>query len=470
VRSITPTCGGTAIRTGYDSVGKVTSGGLTQDSITVYTPFQSPLTVSQAGGDTVTTQYDADHNRVYRSVSNAGQTLYQTWYFFDSEKKQTTKTVFWNSYFMVEGGRIGEEDKPGGLAHQYFLNDLQNIGYDAFGKPRYVNGSADPSCGTNQTAVTTRGYINQVMMNDLCLVDLNARYYDPALFKFLAPDPVIADPDDSQAWNAYAYSHNNPRSKSDPTGLEDITVHAPGDPFSGPQSAHGASVRPDASAQFIHPGPQLAGLILRAAKNGSNSSASRTLASINPMVQVTDSSGNTTGYATAYDIAASVASFFGQRQCLATCHGYTFDPSRVEVTPQNHPLLFLGAALIPLIVEPELAPLRAGGLGLGAAEEAGVATTTVGRYMSQAELDAMTTSGRVQESFNNGVTSVTVPPNPGLYRAAPTSDIFTQFDVPTSSLNGVGTGTAKIYGPNSIFGPRLGITEMPPATNIVVPR
>jgi len=108
--------------------------------------------------------------------------------------------------------------------------------------------------------------------------------------------------------------------------------------------------------------------------------------------------------------------------------------------------------------------------GPDAAEGADVATTTVGRYMSQTELDAMTTSGRVQESFNNGVTSVTVPPNPGLYRAAPTSDIFTQFDVPTSSLNGVGTGTAKIYGPNSIFGPRLGITEMPPATNIVIPQ
>lgn len=90
--------------------------------------------------------------------------------------------------------------------------------------------------------------------------------------------------------------------------------------------------------------------------------------------------------------------------------------------------------------------------------------------MSQTELDAMTSSGRVQESFNNGVTSVTVPPNPRLYRAAPTGDIFTQFDVPTSSLNGVGTGTAKIYGPNSIFDPRLGITEMPQATNIVIPQ
>jgi hypothetical protein len=82
----------------------------------------------------------------------------------------------------------------------------------------------------------------------------------------------------------------------------------------------------------------------------------------------------------------------------------------------------------------------------------------------------MTASGRVQESFNNGVTSVTKPPNPDLYRAARSSDTFVQFDVPSSSLNGVGTGTAKIYGPNSIFGPRLGITEMPSATNIGIPQ
>ncbi len=46
---------------------------------------------------------------------------------------------------------------------------------------------------------------------------------------------------------------------------------------------------------------------------------------------------------------------------------------------------------------------------------------------------------------------------------------LTQFDVPTSSLRNVGTGVGKIFGPNSIFGPRLGITEMPPATNIIVP-
>lgn len=96
-------------------------------------------------------------------------------------------------------------------------------------------------------------------------------------------------------------------------------------------------------------------------------------------------------------------------------------------------------------------------------------TVTVGRWMSQSELDAMQETGQVQESFNNGVTSVSLPPDPAAYTNAPAGDVFVQFDVPQSAI-GASDGTwAKIYGPNSIFGPIRGITEMPPATNIVVP-
>jgi uncharacterized protein RhaS with RHS repeats len=94
---------------------------------------------------------------------------------------------------------------------------------------------------------------------------------------------------------------------------------------------------------------------------------------------------------------------------------------------------------------------------------------TVGRIMSQEELSAMRASGLLQESRNGGVTSVTLPPNPDLYRAGPSGDVFVQFDVPKSAINAAGNGVAKIYGPNSIFGPAKGITSMPPVTNIIVP-
>lgn len=81
-----------------------------------------------------------------------------------------------------------------------------------------------------------------------------------------------------------------------------------------------------------------------------------------------------------------------------------------------------------------------------AGSDSGNETTTIGRHMSEDEFNKMTSSGRVQESDNLGVTSVTVRPNPDLYRAAPKGDIFVQFAVPTSSLSGRGTGQAKFMG------------------------
>ncbi len=46
----------------------------------------------------------------------------------------------------------------------------------------------------------------------------------------------------------------------------------------------------------------------------------------------------------------------------------------------------------------------------------------------------MQATGRVQESFNNGVTSVTLPPNPAAYTNASAGDVFVQFDVLQSAI------------------------------------
>jgi hypothetical protein len=90
--------------------------------------------------------------------------------------------------------------------------------------------------------------------------------------------------------------------------------------------------------------------------------------------------------------------------------------------------------------------------------------------MSPQELKLMQAEGRVQESLLNGVTSVSVPPNPTAWNAAGEGSVFAEFDVPSSAVRNISpNGWGKIYGPNSIFGPKLGITEMPPATNIKVP-
>jgi len=233
VQSIAPIGGGNALTFSYDSVGKVSSDPLTQDNFT-YLPFQLPATVSHAGGDTITMQYDADHNRVMRGTSTQKTTYYlPDGKAFQSSNGPIIGPITYDTYFIGDGERVADDSGlVGSLAYQYFLNDfqnsiglvtndsaatLQNIAYDVFGRPRKPNGTADPTWGA--AAITPRGYINQEMLQDVQLIDLNARYYDPALAHFLSPDPVISDASDSQALNAYAYSQNNPASKTDPTGL-----------------------------------------------------------------------------------------------------------------------------------------------------------------------------------------------------------------------------------------------------------
>lgn len=50
------------------------------------------------------------------------------------------------------------------------------------------------------------------------LTMLGARYYDPAIGRFLSVDPIMNLTDPEQ-WNGYAYANNNPVTHSDPTGL-----------------------------------------------------------------------------------------------------------------------------------------------------------------------------------------------------------------------------------------------------------
>jgi RHS repeat-associated protein len=160
----------------------------------------------------------------------------------------------------MDGQRVAEDAGPSGaLVHQYFQNDYQNSiglvtldsyvfgnagstaqneGSDVFGQARLPNGAPDTTHGAND--VTRRRYINQEDLLESQLIDLNARIYDPLLGKFMSPDPIISDQDDSQSWNAYAYSHNNPMSKEDPTGLDDDECNSGCLAYTGASAAGGA--------------------------------------------------------------------------------------------------------------------------------------------------------------------------------------------------------------------------------------
>ncbi|NLG49339.1 MAG: RHS repeat-associated core domain-containing protein [Chloroflexi bacterium] len=46
----------------------------------------------------------------------------------------------------------------------------------------------------------------------------NARWYDPALGRFIQPGTIVPEPGNPQALNRYSYCLNDPVNRNDPTG------------------------------------------------------------------------------------------------------------------------------------------------------------------------------------------------------------------------------------------------------------
>jgi RHS repeat-associated protein len=80
--------------------------------------------------------------------------------------------------------------------------------YSAFGETRYSSG----------ITATNYRYTGQLQQADINLYYYNARYYDPALGRFVQSDTVIPQPNSVQGYDRYAYVNNNPLRYTDPSG------------------------------------------------------------------------------------------------------------------------------------------------------------------------------------------------------------------------------------------------------------
>ncbi|MFF3439753.1 RHS repeat domain-containing protein [Streptosporangium sp. NPDC002721] len=72
--------------------------------------------------------------------------------------------------------------------------------------------------GSDDLAFTDRGFLGKTEDTSTGLVLLSARYYDPAIAKFIGSDPEL-DRRKPQWANPYSYAGNNPISLTDPDGL-----------------------------------------------------------------------------------------------------------------------------------------------------------------------------------------------------------------------------------------------------------
>jgi RHS repeat-associated protein len=113
-------------------------------------------------------------------------------------------------YFLTDhlGSLAAVTDASGGLLSQYR--------YLPFGQLR--TDVPLPNSQSTNAQFTAFGYTGQRGLEASGLLDYKARFYDPALGRFIQPDTLIPGAGNPQAWNRYSYVVNSPVMFRDPSG------------------------------------------------------------------------------------------------------------------------------------------------------------------------------------------------------------------------------------------------------------
>jgi RHS repeat-associated protein len=103
-------------------------------------------------------------------------------------------------------------------------NVLAAESFGPFGDRRKPHWAGVPTAAdlAKIAAATRDGYTGHEHLDNLGLIHMNGRVYDPQLGRFISADPYATRPYDGQGLNRYAYALNNPLAFTDPGGFDPI--------------------------------------------------------------------------------------------------------------------------------------------------------------------------------------------------------------------------------------------------------
>ncbi|MGK3997187.1 RHS repeat domain-containing protein [Sorangium sp. So ce1024] len=97
---------------------------------------------------------------------------------------------------------------------------IERRSYDPFGQRR--NPAWGEPAPPSFASKTTQGFTGHESDDELGLVNMKGRIYDPRIGRFLATDPIVSLPFFGQSWNPYSYVLNNPLVYVDPVGFQQV--------------------------------------------------------------------------------------------------------------------------------------------------------------------------------------------------------------------------------------------------------
>ncbi|NVJ09087.1 hypothetical protein HUW63_28110 [Myxococcus sp. AM001] len=94
---------------------------------------------------------------------------------------------------------------------------FEHLRFEPYGGRRYPNALGVPQVRGDSRV--RQGFTGHEHDDEIGLINMKGRVYDPALGRFLSPDPLMVGPRMSQALNRYSYGLGNPLRYTDPTGF-----------------------------------------------------------------------------------------------------------------------------------------------------------------------------------------------------------------------------------------------------------
>lgn len=225
----------------YDNVGNMMSGLGRQYS---WTSFNKPAQIL-SGTSFFNFQYGPNQELIktvdnittnVRLIAPSGGVFY--------EENSTSTAVSQISYLRLGARIIGYasnsvgQDPNSSAAVRYYHSDslgsvevvtdsagavIERHTYEPFGKYRNPNGNTDLGArGGIPARFAAEGFTGQETYHGVyqSLMNMNGRFYDAAIGRFISADPLIQDQFNGQSYNRYAYVLNNPLRYVDPSGFE----------------------------------------------------------------------------------------------------------------------------------------------------------------------------------------------------------------------------------------------------------
>lgn len=204
----------------------------------LWTAFNKPARITK-GETLIHLAYNADRSRMLKQVDGG-----TNWYFgglYERSRKSDGSET--HKFIISDGVQVTQYKSAANQwtaqSTRYLLKDhlgsvdvitdeqgnaLNQLSFNAWGQRR--TGTWNSFSGSELSALITqlqqdalsKGYTGHEMDDEVGLINMKGRIYDPALGRFLSADPHIQAPGDSQSYNRYSYVKNNPLSYTDPSG------------------------------------------------------------------------------------------------------------------------------------------------------------------------------------------------------------------------------------------------------------